>query len=396
MKTYNISYSDDVKPLLIPTPFIQGESLTSWILRASFNQGCDYSALIFYHWSEYKLLSNDFDRGFNHINPKIHEDIAVLMNSSKDFVDAQTLVSYNNQLGIDVQENNKLKWVLPYIKRNIKRMTGHPYCFHCFREGKDYLQQQWRYSWYVYCDKHHLLLSDTCPHCNIPYQPHSIKIPQHSFMECPHCHNDLRNALTNLLLKSDAFEFQIQAQQALNGGNAVIFGEEWSVGDWFELMLFYMNFIRTALATKEGSINRRILEALKLEDIRGVKLTKIKTGLAFDLLSIYDRLMLMSYANVLSKVDADTWVRVLNNCGATKATLKMGKNPIIPRAFLSIHDQLPDCKSRAPIQRSNSSDKRKLKPKSTKAVLVAWERLQIKINKVKTHEEIRNSRKSSI
>lgn len=398
MKTYTQSYSSSVKPLPVPTPFIAGESLTSWLLRASFNQGCDYSALLFYHWSEYKLLRHDYDKGFNHISPKIHEDIAILMNTSREFVDRQTLVYYNQRLGLDIQKNNNLRWVIPASKSDYKRTNGQPYCFKCFREGEIWLKLQWRYSWYVYCDKHRILLDDTCPNCSKPYQPHSIKIPQRKVSECPHCHADMSFAPTNFVVKRDALEFQQQAQKALDAGEVIIFGEKWETGDWFELMLFYMNFIRKGLVGKENNIHSRAIARFKL-GIWGIPLSETRTGLAFDLLPIDERLKLMAYANQLATIDSDTWLVILNELEFSQSSLKFGKNPVIPKAFLAIYHQLPITNpSRTPINPRNNkiTETKPLKPKSAKAVLLSWQRLQVKIEKVKNHGAIRENQKAQL
>lgn len=72
---YTKSYSDKINPLPIRTPLYDGESLTSWIVRAGLNQGCDYGAILYYHWSQYALLQCDFDKGFNAIDPKINEGL---------------------------------------------------------------------------------------------------------------------------------------------------------------------------------------------------------------------------------------------------------------------------------------------------------------------------------
>lgn len=122
----------------------------------------------------------------------------------------------------------------------------------------------------------------------------------------------------------------------------------------------------------------------------GVKLEKVKSGLAFDLLTIHERIMLMSYANQLLNVDLDEWMKVLIELGFTQSSLKFGKNPVIPKPFLLVHDQLP-MSIKKPVNREIGNHK--MKPKSTKAVLLSWERLQLKIDKVKTHGEIRANRK---
>lgn len=389
MKIYNKSITGIVKLLPIPTPFIEGESITSWLLRASFNQGCDYAAIIFYHWSEYKLLHADFDKGFNHIDPKIQNDLAILMNESKEFLDKQTLIYYNQKLGIEFQKNKKLKWVIPIGKFDSKKNNGYHYCLHCFKDGEDYLKLKWRYSWVLYCDKHSLQLRDTCPHCNKPYQPHSIKLPQHSLIQCPHCHKDLTDVSPNFLVKNHAYELQMQANQVLDTGQGIAFGKVWESKDWFKLILFYINLIRKGLISDENSLHRRTLSML-IHDIRGIKLEKVKSGLAFDLLTIHERIMLMSYANQLLKVELETWIKVLNGLGHTQSSLNFGKKPIIPKPFLLVHNQLP-IPIKKPVNREIGIHK--MKPKSTKAVLLSWERLQLKIDKVKIYGEIREKRK---
>lgn len=90
--------SKAIKPLTISTPFYDGESMTSWLMRASFNQGC--SPLIFtqFYWGKRRLWTYDLDKGFNHIDKAIHQDIAILADIEPKLIEPHTLLYYAKQL----------------------------------------------------------------------------------------------------------------------------------------------------------------------------------------------------------------------------------------------------------------------------------------------------------
>ncbi len=388
---YTKSYSDRITPMPIPTPLFEGESLTSWIVRAGLNQGCDYLAILYYHWSQYTLLSLDFDKGFNHIDPKIHDGLAILANTSREEIEQHTLIAQTQVMGNEFKLNTKLKWVVPVIKISKGKMTPHPYCHLCLAEDATaHLKYKWRFSWYVYCDVHKLAMSENCFSCNLPYQPFRIKAPKRYISYCSHCDFKLSHALSNLLVVDEAYEFQKTAEKVFATNECTIFGQKYDSKQWFELMLFYINLIRKSLLTNKGSNQHyKLLVSLGMET-DGVTLAKPKTGLDFDLLPRHERIMLMAYATRLSKIPLEKWLTVCKELKLSQSAFKLGKKPIIPVAFNPIFEKLVD----KTVGNAKPITKTPLKPKSVKAVTVSWERMKTKIAKLETYAKIKTDNKA--
>lgn len=390
--SYTKSYSDKINPLPIRTPLYDGESLTSWIVRAGLNQGCDYGAILYYHWSQqYALLQCDFDKGFNAIDPKINEGLAILARTSLEEINQHTLITQTQAMGNEIKPNNKLKWVVPVIKTSKDKMTPYPFCHLCLREGKTaYLKYKWRYSWYVYCDVHKIAMSETCFNCDLPYQPFRIKVPNGHLNHCPHCDFELSHALTNLLVVDEAYEFQKNAEKVLSTNQCIIFNQTCDSKQWFELMLFYINLVRKSLlSNKKTNQHYRLLVRLGMET-DGIPLVKPKTGLDFDLLPRHERIMLMAYATRLSKIPLEKWLSVCKELKLSQSAFKLGKKPIIPVAFNPIFEKLID----KTVGNTKPIAKTPLKPKSVKAVTVSWERMKTKIAKLETYAKIKTDNKA--
>lgn len=385
--TYTKSYSDKVYPLPIPTPLFEGESLTSWIVRAGLNQGCDYLAILYYHWSQYKLNSQDFDKGFNHTDPKIHDGLAVLARTSREEIEQHTLIVQTEAMGNEFKANNKLKWVVPVIKTSKNKTSPYPYCHLCLKDDETaHLKYKWRFSWYVYCDVHDFAISEDCFRCGLPYQPFRIKAPKRHINYCPHCGFNLSHAPINLLVVDEAYEFQKNAERVLATNECTIFGQGCDSKQWFELMLFYINLSRKSLlADNINNQHYRLLLSLGMDKTDGVALVKPRTGLDFNLLPRHERIMLMAYATRLSKIPLQDWLDACKELKLSRKAFKFGKNPTIPEAFNPIFERLPDNNTRKPVNNVTIQ----LKPKSVKAVTVSWERMKIKIAKLDSHAKIK-------
>lgn len=377
-----------VKPLPVATPLLDGESINSWLIRASLNQGCDLSTILFYHWSKYNLRHHDFDKGFNHIDKQIHQDMAVLAKTNIEFFDNRSLIQLNEDIGLEYRSNISLTWVLPIPKFHSKTMVGHQYCAQCMQEDKNaYLRLKWRFSWIVYCEQHLKPLQNSCSSCELPYQPHLIKANHRFINRCPHCREKLSAEKVNQVLCADTYEFQLQAERVLSTNQAVIFGHSITSGDWFELILFFINLIRKSTLEKD-LIYKNLIETLNI-GIDGFELSKTRTGLKFDYLPYEERVMLMAYANRMLKITFDNWLLACRKNNLTQNSFRLGKRPVIPQAFLPIYNELPPA-----VKRRIKGSRISAKPKSAKAVNTSWERMQIRIEKLKIYDKAKPNKRT--
>ena len=378
-----------VKPLPVATPLLDDESISSWLLRVSLNQGCDLSTILFYHWSKYNLRHHDFDKGFHHINKQIHQDMAVLAQTDTKFFDNRSLIQFNEDIGLEYRPNISLTWVLPIPKFHSKTMVGHQYCAQCMQEDKSaYLRLKWRFSWIVYCEQHLISLQSSCSSCGLPYQPHLIKANHRFINRCPHCREKLSAEAVNQLLCTDAYEFQLKAEQVLSANQAIVFGHSITSGDWFELTLFFINLIRKSTLEKE-LIYKNLVETLGICGIDGLRLSKTRTGLKFDYLSYEERVMLIAYANQMLKIKFDDWLLACKKNNLTQNSFRLGKRPVIPKAFLPIYKELPSV-----VKRQIKGSRISAKPKSARAVNTSWERMQLRIEKLKIYDKAKPNKRA--
>lgn len=371
--------SNVVEPLTIKTPFYSDESITSWLMRASFNQGC--SPLIFtqFYWGKRRLWTYDVDKGFNHIDSTIHQNIAILADLEPKLVESHTLLYYAIKLNtLTVSDKMNSQWVLPLSKRNRSSLLGYFYCPLCMADEKNaYLSIFWRFSWYIYCEHHLIDMQNMCTFCGMPYQPNLIKVQQRYLNQCHYCQKSLAQPkIKNLFIDENALHLQKKALIVLKADKATVFNQEISASEWFELILFYINLVRKASkAQKTNFLTYRLIRALGIEVGCGAysELKDSLTGLQFDYLPLEERRRFISYAQALSLVTLDKWLIACEIVGVSKNSFHWSKSTVIPTAFLPVYSQLS----------INSKKSRKVtssvgKPNSRKSVEMAWQRLQRK------------------
>ncbi|OLF35211.1 hypothetical protein BTW00_09740 [Psychrobacter sp. C 20.9] len=377
-----------VKSLPVATRLLDNESINSWLLRASLNQGCNLSTILFYHWSKHNLRHHDFDKGFNHIDKQIHQDMAMLAKTNVSSFDNRSLIKLNSDIGLEYQPNSSLTWILPIPKFHSKTMVGHQYCYQCMHEDKNaYLKIKWRFSWFVYCKQHLISLQNTCASCGLPYQPHLIKADHQFINKCPHCREKLCAHIEKGPICLDTYQFQTMAEQALFTNQATALERQITSADWFELMLFFINLIRKSTLEK-NLIYYNLIKTFGIS-VDNLKLSKTRTGLKFDYLSYDERVMLMAYANQMHKITFDNWLSACEKNNLTQNSFRLGKRPVIPKAFLPVYEELPS------VTRSQLEGQRTiLKPKSSKAVNTSWERMQLRIEKLRIYDQTKPNKRT--
>lgn len=366
-----IAQNHRVKPLTFATPLLQGESLTSWIVRAALRQGCSPLTFTYYYWSECRIWTYDVDKGFEYIDAQIHSDVAVLAVTTLNTVDNQTLISFSKSLSIKSDSKVALTWTQPLSKRNRYSRIGYPYCSECMRDDKKvYLKLQWRFTWSVCCIEHRKFLQGDCPYCNHPYQPQLINPEQKFINRCHLCDSKLDKAVSTVVPSETVYQFQILANQVLHDKQGVILGEVVSIADWFDYLLFLINLIRQALKNASYMFGKLLSEL-------GIDLSELslpKTGLRFDFLPLEERTVLIEQAYYLLQITCDDWKYHCQELNITQNSFQWSKRTVVPKAFCQIYNQLPKVPARE--YKAQLSD---MQPASPEAVMAAWSRLQRKI-----------------
>ena len=365
-----------IKPLTFATPLLEGESLTSWLVRAALNQGCSPSTLTFYFWPEYRIWTYDVDKGFKHIDSNIHADMAVLAKTTVDAFNHQTLMNFAKEADNSLTEKTGLTWTRPLSKRNRYSRIGYPYCADCLKEDKTaYLKLQWRFTWSVCCTKHKKFLQLECPHCHYPYQPQLINPEQRYINRCNSCHHKLDTEVTDIPPSETIYQFQLLADQVFQNKQGTVLGKLVSMGDWFDYLLFLINMTRLALRNPDYMFGKLLFQF-------GVDIDTLstpKTALRFDFIPIEEKTVLLECAFHLFQISSSKWISACEALNVTQNSFHWSKHTAVPTAFKQVYNQLPKTPKRR--HRIKAID---IQPTSPEAVMAAWNRLQRKIE-MKNH-----------
>lgn len=360
-----------VKPLTFATPLLKDESIASWLIRAALNSGCSPLAFTGYYWSEYRLWNCDVDKGFNHLDPHIHHDIAVLAKTTRQTFDEHTLLAFANNKNKTYGEKVALPWTLPLSMRNRYARYGYAYCPLCLKDNESaHLKLLWRLSWSVCCIKHEIPLKDRCPHCNELFQPQFAK-PENRYLNyCYCCNKSVGDVKSPDFSNESAILVQDLAERVWRSGQGKIIGETVSKNDWFEALQFFINIVRRGLLKPEYMFGKFLIKI-------GVKMTNLmtpKTKLRFDRLPQTDRSMLLGATYPLLTSDKEQWLKACQELNMSQNSFKFGSTTIIPDAFMPVYLALPT------NNRNYSSKKgRKSMIKSPESVMSMWYRLERKM-----------------
>lgn len=360
-----------VKPLSFATPFLYGESLTSWLIRAALKHGCSPLTFTYYYWPKYRLWTYDVDKGFDHFDGQIRSDIAVLTGHNVDTFDDQILIDFSEDTSVKSDNKTPLLWTTPLSKRNRYSRLGYPYCPDCMSDDKKaYLRLQWRFTWSVCCTKHKTFLQVDCAHCNQPYQPQLLSVEQRFINCCHSCLSKIDKAISSITPSNTLKEFQELADQTFFSKQGVVLGQVVSMAQWFEYLLFLINLVRRGLHNP----NYMFGKLLTVLEVDTSALSLPKTALRFDYLPIEERAVLLECAYHLLKVDGDEWIKACLALNITQNSFQWSKYTVIPKAFSEVYDQLSCVPARR--HKAQSED---MQPTSPKAVMAAWSRLKRKM-----------------
>lgn len=364
-----------INELTVSTPLFDNESITSWLIRASLNQGCDPCVFIHHFWAEYKLWNTDFDKGFNAVSPIIHNEMAILANTPTHKFNQQNTMSFA-KITDNFKANQRVGWVMPIVRASgRKSATGYFYCPDCFNEDKQsHLSLDWRFSWVVYCDKHHTPLQNACGHCGKAYQPQLLKAQNRFINHCHYCNNKLNKQINDKPFHSNSYELQKLAKQTWQSNQGMILGQITDAKNWFGTLDFLVALLRKG-ALNQNNVHKKLLHYFGVLS-QAIPFYTPKTGLHFDYLDYDDRVMLMYHAKILQAIDFNKWIEACYQLAISKNAfdILLGDKNNIPTPILTIYNQLPT------FNKARSENKiQEIKPKSISNVLRSWERLQRKI-----------------
>ncbi len=227
-------------PWSIPCPLYRDELLTSWLVRSALANSCDPLALTGSIWPGWRPWILDIDRQLPVDKLKA---LARTCGVPLDVLESVTLEAIAAAVsGKRLPPGKAWPWILSIGVRNRLRSGGLQYCPECFRSDVPYFRRQWRLVWHMCCEAHGCMLSDCCPHCGMPLEPHRLEATQRSVATCPNCCGNLADAEAGKALVS-ALRFQQAAEQAIRG-NGKFGREKLPVAEWFELASFLVQLVK--------------------------------------------------------------------------------------------------------------------------------------------------------
>lgn len=372
------------KPLIFKTPFIEDESLTSWIIRASLKQYCTPSTFTYYYWSDasFRIWNQDIDKGFEVSAPKIHKEIAILAECSELEVTKHTLVDFAKKINGTLYSGVALPWTTPLSKRGSYSRIGYPYCAYCMTDDEQaHLSLYWRYSWSICCSKHENYLQNQCPHCLSPYQPQLVPLELGTINRCHSCHKKIDSLISNHQITPSnlILDYQKTAIEVCKNGTGIVFGITVSTEVWFETLMFLINMARKAFVNLEHMFAKVLISLCVIKE--NENFIKPRAGLQFDFLNISERNCLLEHAYKLMQKTYDDWKIALNENGVTQNSFEWSKYIKIPSSFKPIYDELPIANRQRPKSKQTT-----VKPTPPDVVINQWSRLKRKTEMEKYYD----------
>lgn len=369
-----------VKPLTFPTSFKKDESLTSWLIRASFRQFCPIPSFTGYYWPNIQIWAVDIDKGLNQISSKIHSDIAILANTTVEEVTKHTFMDLNSELDISKYINSNLPWTVPLSKRSRYAQLGYHYCPQCMSDDKDaYLSILWRYSWSVCCSKHKTILQNKCPHCSQPYQPHLIETDVCKINHCYFCKRKIDSIYANGNCSRDTLNCQEYLESVYRAKKGFVFGNEVDISSWFETFSFMIKIIRKAALKPQYKFGK-LLQTLEIIS-RKQTIIAASTKLPFDSLPVEERKTLVELAYKLTIIPYSKWLKACEENDFTKNSFHWSKSETIPVTFLPVYEKLHIARRISKKPRAGITQ-----PKPPEVVAREWNRLKRKIEMNKHYD----------
>lgn len=343
-------------PQIIPE-----ESLSFWMVRISLLNACDMWTLSWKVWGQGRLLTSDFER--NLPAERIHQ-LSEASGRPYAEVDALLLIHPVRQHTAALNTAGKIwPWMVPIGIRHRRRSVGQPFCPQCFQEGIPHLRREWRMAWATACNKHRILLQDCCPECGFLYSPTKLSGFEGTMALCHHCGHDMRKNPVELAFSA--------IQRAVEENKLCCFGQKFDMPTWLLTLDNVVCLTRRATLAPAGYVSAMLqdLELLQLPE-------PSETGGTFELLPIRERHALLEAAACVIKQPMSNLIQAAQKNRVTKSTLRNVLHRDRSPVFIELYDQLPVS------ERSSISNIEYNSPRSEKAVMKKWARLERKIQRV--------------
>ncbi len=348
----------------IRVPLLPDESISSWLTRSAIAQGCDPLVLTGALWPKWRIWTTDPDRG---IEPN---RLRVLARASGISADEFSCVSLRPVIeavaGRQLVDRSAWPWLLALGSRNLKRLGGIQYCQACLAEDRTpYFRAQWRLTWHVCCSKHGLWLSDRCPFCGAPVEPHRLEAHDGSLATCATCKATLGRSCADMA-QPVAAALQQAADSAVKVKHASYGDRLLPASDWFKLIRHFVVLIRRASAHPSSGLGR----AMRLLSVDLNAVGAVSPGLPVELLSVAERALLMQGAWQVLNAGEHQLMQVARDTGLSSTAIS-GCDSAVP----STQRPLPSL-AQSGGRQAKATRMAITKPRSKRSVQIAWAHLQ--------------------
>lgn len=219
-------YESTMRRRLLPVRLapIEGESLSSWVVRLADAHGMSVQALGGWLMGRGRqAFGEDMDRGSW---VEFMETLAGATERAFLDVQATTLKSFDGRLWGSLVKNGPARWVLPVGKVGTFRTAyGVQFCADCLaNDQRPYFRLKWRLAFHVCCPVHHRLLSDRCGRCAAPVAAHRWRTGQMrrlgttGIVRCDACGADRLGVDTRIDVPADLERIQEEMHSAVECG----------------------------------------------------------------------------------------------------------------------------------------------------------------------------------
>ena len=342
------------------------ELFSSWLIRVAHEFGCDPIDLTSSLWPNFRAWTIDIDR---QIDAEKLSILLALINEKDVYFNNSFLKQHFNHVSNKLHSNANWSWVIPHGIRNRRQITGIQFCPMCLSTDKNpYFRLNWRIAWYTCCEKHKVNLIEKCEKCNLPHQPHRVEVINGNNYVCFNCGFNLKLSNTEASSELNALiqqkcDVMINYKKCFNWGVNSI--------QWFKLFRLFISLI----SRHAGNRKSNLIKFFSLYEIDILKMKKSSTGLAFEMLPLNERKILLSSAWKIFDRSYDDLKVNIETCNVPITTFDLRKNEF-PKLLLEVFnlDKLPEkrIKSNKLIYKN--------KPNSEKVVLRMYARLKRKIS----------------
>ena len=244
------------------------------------------------------------------------------------------------------------RWASTIGGRNRLRRGGLAFCPACLGEDPTaYFRRTWRLAWHTLCEHHDAVLTDRCPRCGAPAEPHRLEAVDVTLDTCATCKHTLvpttvaaaaapaakATAAPAMVTLPGALSFQRAADRALLDGGGVAHGQPASVPDWFAVAAFHAALVRRAARPSHSSL-RRWLACLGLAPI---PLDVPDRGIELESLPAHARHQVLAAAWPILATDRTVLVETLIQTNVTRGAL-FPKGSVVPAALVGVADALSE------------------------------------------------------